>query len=278
MLQYRGNVRRAIVMQQITSTGLALVTVVVVLAGGGLVGAFACWVAALTISAVIGRGGLHATSSTPAQSAGAAFGRVGAATTALAVVGYLNLTVDVYVVAALRTTAELGIYALAIAAAETLWHASRALLWPALGPIAGLDRAEAMALAARVCRHAMALVGAIALVAWFAAPVAIRLVYGEAFAPAGDLVRLVLPGVVAMAGEAALGSYILLALGRPRPLLVVHLVSTLACAAICVAGLPRFGLAAAAFGTSLTYCAAFVAVAVLAVRSGLPVRMLVLRG
>jgi O-antigen/teichoic acid export membrane protein len=182
-------------------------------------------------------------------------GAIGVGATLLAVVGYLNLTVDVYLVAALRPAAELGIYTLAIAIGEMLWNISSAMLWPALGPIAHLDRDEAARLAARICRHTVALVG-------------------EPFAPTGDLLRILLPGIVAMSGKTALGSFVLLALGRTRALLAVHVASTVACAFICVVGLPRYGLAAAALGTSVTYCLVFAAVAWLAVRGGLPLRLL----
>jgi O-antigen/teichoic acid export membrane protein len=273
MLQYRGDVKRALVMQQVSTTGLAVATAVVVLAGGGIVGAFACLAGTLTLSAAIGRRGLHATSP-PSRVAAGIVGAVGVGTTLLAVVGYLNLTVDVYLVAALRPAAELGIYTLAIAIGEMLWNVSSAMLWPALGPIAHLDREEAARLAARICRYSVALVGAAAVVAWFVGPFVIRFAFGEPFAPTGGLLRILLPGIVAMSGKTALGSFVLLALGRTRALLAVHIASTVACAIICVVGLPRYGLAAAAFATSVTYCAVFPAVAWLAVRGGLPLRLL----
>jgi O-antigen/teichoic acid export membrane protein len=276
MLQYRGNVTRALLMQQVSTTGLALATAAVVLAGGGILGAFACLAGALALSAAIGRRGLRATSP-PSQVAQGIVGAVGVATTLLAVVAYLNLTIDVYLVAALRPTAELGIYTLAIGTGEMLWQISNAMLWPTLGPIAHLDRDAAARLAARTCRHTIVLVGGAAVVAWFAAPFAIRLAYGQAFAPTSGLLQILLPGIVALAGKTALGSFVLLALGRTRALLAVQIASTVACAIICVVGLPRYGLAAAALGTSLTYCASFPAVAWLAARGGLPLRLL-LRG
>lgn len=276
MLQYRGDVKRAIVAQQIAGTGLALGTAAIVLAGGGLVGAFACWAVALVTASVAGMRGLHATSARVPVTRAVIAG-IGVTTTLVAIAGYLNLTVDVYIVAAVRPAAELGIYTLAIASGEVLWQLVRALLWPALRPIAHLERDAAAALAARICRQSIALVGTAAVIAWFAAPLAIRLVYGDTFAPAGDVLRVLLPGIVAMAGEAAIGSYVMLALGRPRALFFVQAGAALACAAVCVIGLPRYGLAAAAFGTSVTYCAAFVAVIWLAARDGLPLRLL-LRG
>ncbi|MDB5026705.1 MAG: hypothetical protein JWO66_394, partial [Candidatus Eremiobacteraeota bacterium] len=111
MLQYRGDVRRAIVMRQISTTALALATAVVVVGGGGVAGAFACWAVALVVSALVGMRGLTAS---PGQSGEAGIARIGITTTALAIVAYLNLTVDVYIVAGMRTAVELGIYTVAI--------------------------------------------------------------------------------------------------------------------------------------------------------------------
>ncbi len=273
-LQYRGDVNRAVIVQQIAGTGVALTTALAVIAGGGVVGAFACWVVATSIAVVVGMRALRATSLRSVVAQGV-IGATGTGITLLNVAGYLNLTIDVYVVAMLRPASELGIYALAVASGEMLWQCNRALLWPALRSIAHLGHAEAAALAGRIFRSSIALVGGVALVAYVAAPVAIRLVYGEAFAPAGDVLRLLLPGIVAMAGEAALGSWIMVGLGRTRELLAIQTASTVLCAAICVAGLPRYGIAAAAFATSITYCATLLAVAWLAVRKGFPSRYLI---
>jgi O-antigen/teichoic acid export membrane protein len=273
MLQYRGDVRRAIVMRQISTTALALATAVVVVGGGGVIGAFACWAGALVVSALVGLRGLTAT---PGQAGEARIAGIGVATTALAIVAYLNLTVDVYIVAGMRTAVELGIYTVAIAAGEMLWHLSSSLLWPALSQFAKLERHEAARLAVHICRQTLAVVGGAAIAAWFAAPAAIRLVYGEAFEPSAEILRFVLPGIVAMAGEAVVGSYVLLTLGRPRTLLGIQGAATLACAVACVIGLPRFGLAAAALGTSVTYVGAFIAVVAIAARNGFPLQALVL--
>ncbi len=272
MLQYRGDVRRAIVMRQISTTALAVATAVVVVAGGGVAGAFACWAGALVVSALVGMRGLTPTAGRAGE---AGIAGIGVTTTALAIVAYLNLTVDVYIVAGMRAAAELGIYTVGIAAGEMLWHLSGSLLWPALGNLADLDRAEAARLAAHLCRQTLAVVGAAAVVAWFAAPEAIRFVYGEAFAPSAEVLRIVLPGVVAMAGESIVGSYVMLALGRPRTLLAIQGTSTLLCAAACVVGLPRFGLPAAALGTSVTYVGAFVAATAIAARNGFSLQALV---
>ncbi|GAC1578068.1 MAG: hypothetical protein NVS3B7_11600 [Candidatus Elarobacter sp.] len=167
MLQYRGDVRRAIVMRQISTTGLAVATAVIVVGGGGVIGAFACWAGALAISALVGMRGLTATSGHQNETG---IARMSFATTALAVVAYLNLTIDVYIVAGTRTAVELGIYTVAIAAGEMLWQLSGSLLWPALSRLAHVEHAEATRLAVHICRQTLAVVGAAAIVAWFAAP------------------------------------------------------------------------------------------------------------
>jgi O-antigen/teichoic acid export membrane protein len=273
LLRYRGQIGRAILVQQIGSTGSALAGVVVVLAGGGVSGAFACWILALAISALVGRRRLGAAgTSTPGGNAPMA--RMSVVTTVLAVVAYLNLTIDVYVVAGTRTPVELGLYTLGIASGEMLWELGKSLIWPALGPIADLPREQAAQLVTRLFRQITAIVGLAAIAAWFAGPLAIRLVYGERFAPSGEILRMILPGIVAMAAELPLGTFVLLALSGARSLLALQIASTVACAAICLVGLPHYGLIAAAFATSLTYCMVFAAVLVLAMRGGVTLRAL----
>jgi O-antigen/teichoic acid export membrane protein len=279
LLQYRGEIGRAVLVQQIGGSGSALLGAGVVLAGGGITGALAAWVLALSASALVARRGLGGVSAMPRASGAGTMAKIGVTTTLLAVAAYLNLTVDVYIVAGMRTPAELGFYTLGIGAGEMLWELGRSLVWPALGPIADLPREGAALLVARLFRQALAAVGGAAVLAWFFGPLAIRLVYGERFAPAGEILRVILPGIVAMAVELPLGSFVLLALGRARALLGLQIASTLACALICIAGLPRFGLVAAAFATSLTYCLFFFSVAVLAVRGGVTIPALLgLRG
>lgn len=274
MLQYRGAIGRAVLVQQIGGSGSALLGAAVVLAGGGLAGAFVSWVVALSASALVARRGLGGAPAATASAASGVIARVGVTTTLLAVAAYLSLTIDVYVVARMRTAVELGLYTLAIGAAQMLWELGRSLVWPALGPIADLPRGQAAILVARLFRQAAAAVGGAAILAWFLGPWAIRLVYGERFAPSGEILRVVLPGIVAMAAELPLGSFVLLALGRARMLLGLQVASILINAAICIAGLPRFGLVAAAFATSLTYCLFFFSVVVLAIRGGVTLPVL----
>jgi O-antigen/teichoic acid export membrane protein len=278
LLQYRGRIAGAIGVQQIGSTGAALTGAVVVLLGGGIAGAFACWIAALVLAALGGRRRLGHAEPLARPGGGAALARIGVTTTALAVVAYLNLTVDVYIVAGSRSAVELGLYTLGIASGEMLWELGRSLVWPALGPIADLPREEAAVLVTRLFRQITLVVGLAALAAWFAGPLAIRLVYGERFAASGEILRTILPGIVAMAAELPLGSFVLLALGKARALLALQVASTLACAAICVLGLPRYGLVAAAFATSVTYCGVFATVLALAMRGGISLRALVALG
>jgi O-antigen/teichoic acid export membrane protein len=275
LLQYRRRIGRAIGVQQIASTGAAFAGAAVVLLGGGVAGAFACWVAALAVAALVGRHRLGEGPVIERAGGDAAVMRIGVTTTLLAVVAYLNLTIDVYIVAGTRTAVDLGIYTLGIASGQMLWDLGRSLVWPALGPIADLPREDAVLLVTRLFRQIVAVVGVAAIAAWFVGPLAIRLVYGERFAGSAEILRTILPGIVAMAAELPLGSFVLLALGEARALLALQIASMLTCGAMCLIALPRFGLVAAAFTTSATYCAVFTVVLVLALRGGVSIRALV---
>ena len=78
-------------------------------------------------------------------------------------------------------------------------------------------------------------------------------VYGRAFAEAGPILRILTPGLVVYAVETFLGYFILVQVKRPLLIFSIQMISAAVCAIITVITLPRFGLAGAAFATSVTY-------------------------
>jgi O-antigen/teichoic acid export membrane protein len=171
----------------------------------------------------------------------------------VAIAGFLNLRVDVFVVSVMLSGTALGWYTLAIASGEMLWQVTRALVWPALGRIGSDSMPDAARLVARLTRNILAIVGSLGIVAFVIGPWLIVHVYGEAFAPAGVALRWALPGLVAYAAEVALTKFILLQLGRPFTLIWIQSGGAILCAAITIATAGRFGIVAAAAATSLTY-------------------------
>jgi O-antigen/teichoic acid export membrane protein len=167
--------------------------------------------------------------------------------------GFLNMRVDIFVVSFMFAPAALGWYTLAIGTGELLWQVSRAFVWSALGRIGSDPLSEAAALVARLTRNTLAIVGSLGLIAFVAGPWLIVHIYGDSFAPAGLALRWALPGLVAYAAEVALTKFIVLQLGRPLTTVWVQLGAAALCALITIATAGRFGIAAAAAATSITY-------------------------
>jgi O-antigen/teichoic acid export membrane protein len=167
--------------------------------------------------------------------------------------GYINMRIDVFLVSAMLGARLLGIYTLAVATGEMIWTLSLPLLYASLQSIAGGTFQDAATLTARLMRTVVALQVVIGLVVFIAGPWLITAVYGQAFAEAGPVMRILMPGLVAYALEMFLGYFILVQIKRPLFIFCIQSASAALCALITVIALPRFGLAGAAFATSVTY-------------------------
>jgi len=185
---------------------------------------------------------------------------------AAALAAFLNLRIDVFVVSVMLDARILGIYTLAVATGELMWQVSRPLVWTTNARIAAAQRERAIALTCTVTRHVLAVEFVLGIAIFALAPLAVRLVYGEAYAPAANVVRWLLPGLVLFAAQGPLGYFLLVKEGRPALLLAIQCASVVACAAISVATIAHFGLTGAAIATTITYSLAAIASGVLFTR------------
>lgn len=165
---------------------------------------------------------------------------------------FLLFRVDQVMVGRMLGFEALGIYALAVALAEVLWIASdpiaQALLPHQVRAGASRDRALASE-AARVCLLVAATGG---VVAWLAAPWAVELLYGPAFAGAVWPFRLLLPGVAIFAGYRPMHA-VLLKEGRPVLASVLGGGALLANVVLNLVLVPEMGVAGASIGSSVAY-------------------------
>jgi O-antigen/teichoic acid export membrane protein len=170
------------------------------------------------------------------------------------IAGYVNLRIDVFIISAVLGPRILGIYTLAVATGEMLWGISLPVVWAALENIAGDTYQEAAALAARLMRSVVALQVVLGAVLFIAGPWLIVHIYGAAFAEAGGVLRILLPGLVVYAVETFLGYFILVQIKRPFLIFSVQAAGAALCAVVSLVAIPRFGMAGAAMATTITYC------------------------
>ena len=180
---------------------------------------------------------------------------------------FLNLRIDVFVVSIMLDARTLGVYTLAVATGELMWQVSRPLTVAVSGRIASAERPHAVALTCTVARSILALEMLLGIAIFALAPLAVRFVYGAAFAEAGPTVRWLLPGLILYAAQAPLLYFVTVKEGNASATLAIQAASVIACAAISIALVPRLGIFGAALATTITYCCAAAATAYLFARA-----------
>ncbi|MDQ6826829.1 MAG: polysaccharide biosynthesis C-terminal domain-containing protein [Candidatus Eremiobacteraeota bacterium] len=165
----------------------------------------------------------------------------------------LNYRIDVYIVAMLTSPATLGIYTLAVAAAESLQTVAQVATIITAPHIASLDRKAALALTSRCVRNNTAIAALLCVIVAFAAPFLIQAVYGTRFMAMIPSLRVLLIGVVGLSGASPLSSFFTLKVGRPEISMVMASISAAICLVVTILLLPRIGILGAAIGTAASY-------------------------
>jgi len=165
---------------------------------------------------------------------------------------FLNLRLDVLLLAALSTPRAVGIYAVAVIFAELVWLVTDAISTGARERQWGTSDGDAIAMTAASARMSL-LVALLALpVLAVAAPLTIHLVFGAAFAGATDALWALLPAAVAMAWWRALSAG-LVRFGRPREVNAIALGALGANLVLNLCLIPPLGIAGAALASLGSY-------------------------
>ncbi len=202
-----------------------------------------------------------------------AFVGYAARTGAVSMVSLLNYRADVYIVAALLSPAMLGLYTLAVTAAEMTLAATQVTAIVASPHIGKLDVAASARLTAQTVRHNVIIAACSCIALALIAPIAVRVLYGEAFAAMVPALRVLLVGVFALSLGSPMSSFFTLRLGRPEVSLTIASLSAALCIGVSLALVPRLGLPGAAIGSTSGYLVAQAAAIVYFSRtSGLAMR------
>jgi O-antigen/teichoic acid export membrane protein len=255
-----GDVRSGNMQTFLSALVLLVATPLALLARGGLVAVLIVWVCSFAGAAVYStfriRRYLRPSQPETAPYPFAEQFFFGLKATLNALVEELNLRIDVFIVLSILGARALGIYSLGVGIAGLLWQLSRPIATAAFGRIGASNEINAAELTARCMRHSFIVVTIAAAVAFVVGPSVITLVYGARFAPAGSVLRLLLPGIIAYCIMPLLATFFAQQLGRPSIPLALSTASTLICAAVTAALIPRYGIAAGAVATSMSYVAA----------------------
>lgn len=170
-------------------------------------------------------------------------------------VSLLNYRADLYIVAMLTNAASLGMYTVAVSAAESLLVPTQVAALVTSPHIGSLDRPAAARITARCVRNNMLIALLVCGVLFaFASPV-VHLLYGAAFAPVVRVLQILLVGVFALSLGSPMSSYFTLKLGRPEVPLWLAGASAAVCIGVSIALVPTLGMAGAAIGSTAAYVA-----------------------
>ena len=180
---------------------------------------------------------------------------------------FLVLRVDQVLVGRYAGFRQLGLYALATTVAELLWlltdPLAAALIPHMVHAQVGDDRRLSFAMA----RLSMSISTIAAIAGWFLAPIVIPVVYGRGFAGAVPALRLLLPGVVALAASRPLGA-VRVKEGQVVLPSVLGLAALGLNVALNLVLLPRIGIRGTSIASSICYAALALSYVAIARRRG----------
>jgi O-antigen/teichoic acid export membrane protein len=177
---------------------------------------------------------------------------------------FVNYRVDVFVLAGVASTADVGQYSVAVAVTTVMWLLPRALADVLFPRVAALTaRGDASGEEARAFVEAKSLRHSVVIVVCSAGALAAALlllvvpVYGPDFRPAIDLGLILLPGSACIALGGMLSSAVA-GRGHPGYLLGITLVTTPVTVVLYATLIPALDATGAALASSISYAASFV--------------------
>jgi len=182
-----------------------------------------------------------------------ALARFAIAMGAVQVVNLVSYRAELFVLRQFGSLREVGIYSIAMQAAEAMWLVAGAIATAVTAPAVHESEERAAELVARSARRALLLTGGVALVVGIAAPFLIPLLFGSDFSDAVVPLAVLLPGVVAYAPVTVLVVYLSVRRGRPRLSLLVSVVAMVVTTVAALALIPPFGTTGAALASALGY-------------------------
>lgn len=174
---------------------------------------------------------------------------------AVYVVSLLNYRVDLYIVALFLPAAALGMYGIAVSAAESLLVPTQVAALVTSPHIGGLDLRGAALLTARCVRNNLIVALSVCVPLFIFAGPLIGAIYGSRFLPLVPAFDVLLVGVLALSLSSPVSSYFTLKLGRPQVAFWLASLSAVICIGITLLVIHRYGMVGAALGSTAGYVA-----------------------
>jgi O-antigen/teichoic acid export membrane protein len=234
--------------------------IVVVGLGGGVEAAVGAWTAAYFLTcafALVAARDLWFPSSAPRafDRHGRGILRLALVMGAVQIVNLIAYRVELFVLDRYEGLAAVGIYSIAMQAAEAMWLVPAAIATAVTGPVVHDSPERAAREIRAACVRGILYTAGIAVAIAALAPFVIPLLFGEDFRGAVKPLVLLLPGVVAYAPVSILVVYISIRCERPRLSLLVSVLGLVVTTAASFVLIPPYGASGAAVASAIGYAA-----------------------
>jgi O-antigen/teichoic acid export membrane protein len=174
---------------------------------------------------------------------------------AVQVVNLIGYRIELFLLEYVDGVAAVGVYSIAIQAAEALWLIPAAIATAITGPAVHETEERAVKLVRGAALRSLAYTAAAAAAVGVLAPFLIPVLFGDAFSGAARPLAALLPGVVAYAPVTVLVVYLSVRRGQPRLSLAVSLTAMVVTTLAAVLLIPAYGKTGAAAASALGYLA-----------------------
>lgn len=179
------------------------------------------------------------------------------------IVQLFNYRLDVLLINFFLTTANVGLYTVAVMIAEILWYIPNSIGYVLFSKVSSQQgTADGRTMTPLVCRVMILLTVTAGLCLWAVSGPLIAVLFGPRFSSSAHLLNILIPGVIALGITKVLGNDLA---GRGKPeFATLTAVITLACTVMLnFALIPLFGIAGAASATAVSYGVSAVTIIIL---------------
>jgi len=237
---------------------LAGMLVLVVALDGGVLAAVTAWTVAHLLTATFALGASRDVwrplGRPPAFDAyGRTILRLAIVMGAVQVVNLVGYRIELFILEWYDGVEAVGIYSIAMQAAEAIWLVPAAIATAITGPVVHDDERDSTGLVTRSTAKGLLLTAGVALAVGLTSPILIPLLFGEDFAPAIRPLALLLPGIVAYGPVTILVVYLSIRHARPNLSLLVAVTAMVTTAALSLLLIPHYGAEGAAGASTSGY-------------------------
>ncbi|MFC1614128.1 flippase [Gemmatimonadota bacterium] len=164
----------------------------------------------------------------------------------------LNQRFDIFLLGALSTPREVGLYAVSVALAEAVWHVPMTVQLILFPRTAAVGREKGARMLPRACRMTLLLTLGLAITLGVLGSPLILFLYGKSFLPAVVPLIALLPGVVGMGIASVFGSYFA-GVDRRHYQSISATAAFALCLVLNLVLIPKYGALGAALASTASY-------------------------